>query len=556
MHSTLISGEVEEPSVGVRSGNILVAEYDVKDELNMIITPNLKDEFGVDFNGRSLENTFIEEGLLIDRDIPLFSGLFLTDGTSEDLHINIQLLNKNKQYRWYKLSSLKIRDERNKIEKLFIVLADIDEEVKYKNELEYVSCYDRLTGALNKQGFYQKANEYIKKNSGKRFKLIRIDIQRFSMVNTILGIDVGDEIIKFIADELIKKTKNCSVMGRIAGDVFAIITDNDDLIDKLDLIHVGRVSAPGICYDLDLATGIYEIEDENMPIEVMCDMANMAVRTAKVDFYKKVAYYEAGLREKFMEEQKIIQEMESALEEGQFHVYLQPQYDLNSKKMIAAEALVRWIHPVEGILSPDKFIPLFEKNGFITRLDEYVLEQVCKLIRRWGKERKSLIPISVNISRVDLFKNEFGDRIQTIVKEYGVDPKYIELELTESAYVDSPEMLIEKVEILQKSGFKVLMDDFGSGYSSLNMLKDVPVDKLKIDLKFLEGITESERGGDILKTMMHLASVLNIPTIAEGVESDAQADILIDMGCDYVQGYLFNRPMPIEDFEHNCLALH
>ena len=245
-------------------------------------------------------------------------------------------------------------------------------------------------------------------------------------------------------------------------------------------------------------------------------------------------------------EQEIINEMNHALEAGQFCIYLQPKYDLEKSMLCGAEALVRWIHPEKGMVSPGEFIPIFEKNGFIAKLDYYIWEMVCKQLQIWMKQGMQPKPISVNVSRVNLCNPQIVDRITELTKRYEIPPELFQLELTESAYMDNPVVMKQVIKKLRSNGFTILMDDFGNGYSSLSILKDMEIDILKIDMSFFGDSEIPGRGENIIASVVRMAKWLNIPSIAEGVERKDQVNFLRGVGCEFVQGYYFARPMPIE----------
>lgn len=250
-----------------------------------------------------------------------------------------------------------------------------------------------------------------------------------------------------------------------------------------------------------------------------------------------------------MREQEIINSMNTALLDGQFIIYIQPKYDLSTKLPAGGEALVRWKLPDGSMNSPGEFIPVFEKNGFITKLDLYVWEEVCIIIRRWLDEGRKVSPISVNISRVDLYNPKLAETLIELTEKYNIPPRLFNLELTESAYIDNPAVISQTIMKLQQEGFVIMMDDFGSGYSSLNFLKDINVDVLKIDMKFLSNTAIPGRGESIIASVVRMAKWLDIPVIAEGVETKRQADFLHSIGCEYCQGYYFAKPMPVQEYE-------
>ena len=249
-------------------------------------------------------------------------------------------------------------------------------------------------------------------------------------------------------------------------------------------------------------------------------------------------------------EHYIVKNMKEALESGQFIIYLQPKYDMRDCSIIGAEALARWMHPKDGLISPGDFIPLFERNGFILQLDEYIWELACKTLREWLDKGYQPVPLSVNVSRLHLYDTDFCDKLLALINKYDLPPELLELEITESAYTENPQTLYGIMDRLQEAGFLFSMDDFGSGYSSLNILKDIPVNLVKIDLNFLQQARRGiDVGRDILKGTIQLIHNIDLPVIAEGVESAEQAQFLLNAGCVHAQGYYYAKPMPIADFE-------
>ena len=282
----------------------------------------------------------------------------------------------------------------------------------------------------------------------------------------------------------------------------------------------------------------------------MCDRALLAVDSIKGQYNRYFAVYDDALRGKLLREQAITEAMETALDEGQFVVYLQPKYNLHDDRLAGAEALVRWNHPAWGFLSPGEFIPLFEKNGFITQLDQYVWEQVCALMKTWNEKGYPALPVSVNVSRSDIYQSDLAQTLLKIVHKYGLEPKQLHLELTESAYTENPNQIVGTVDHLRKLGFIIEMDDFGSGYSSLNMLNRMKLNVLKLDMKFIQSETAKPMEQGILRFVVGLGHWLNLSVVAEGVETREQLERLREVGCDYAQGYFFSKPMLGVEFEN------
>ncbi|MEG2622530.1 MAG: EAL domain-containing protein, partial [Clostridia bacterium] len=425
-------------------------------------------------------------------------------------------------------------------------------------ELKYLADYDALTGIYNKKKFFDATRKLLDENSFERFAFLRFDVDRFQLINSFFGTAEGDKLLIYIAQQMAADVKKFSkaTYGRIESDVVAFCAP----YDQRQMEEVVRQSKKTLAqfnpnYDIVPSVGIYVIDDPTISIEEMYNRATLAAKTCKgnyVDFY---AYYSESMSAVLAAEQEITNEMNFALESGQFDLYLQPKYNIHTNLPCGAEALVRWMHPEKGMLLPGDFIPIFERNGFITKLDYYVWEQACKCLRRWVVQGITPYPISVNVSRVNLYNPNLAEMLLELVNRYQLKPALLNLELTESAYTDNPTAMKKTMAQLQKYGFTILMDDFGSGYSSLSLLKDILIDVLKIDMRFLSVSEFPGRGENIIASVIRMAKWLGIPVIAEGAETREQVDFLRSVGCDYVQGYYYARPMPAQAYEQLCLSL-
>lgn len=303
-------------------------------------------------------------------------------------------------------------------------------------------------------------------------------------------------------------------------------------------------------FNFVLSSGIYYfLNYEGQPVNILCDRAGLAQKTVKGNYIKRSAFYEEWMGRELSREHYIIGGMNRAIENEEFVMFLQPKFDIESEVIVGSEALVRWFHPHEGMIFPGDFIPIFEKSGFIIKLDEYMWEQACITLRSWMDRGINPMPISVNVSRMHIYDTNLCQKLIALVEKYNLEPRLLELEITESAYVENPQSLYEAMRELQKHGFVFLMDDFGSGYSSLSMLKDIPVDILKIDLNFLQQSKRGEKGEPILEATIQMAKRLWFPIIAEGVETKEQAAFLLRAGCTRAQGFYYDKPMSVEEFE-------
>lgn len=416
----------------------------------------------------------------------------------------------------------------------------------------YVSdtIVDSKTGLNNRTSFCRKAREVIDKNPRTVFVVFRIDVDGFKVINDVYGVSEGDRFLFEMGRMFAGLNIKNSVFGRWEADHFVGCLP----IEAFNSMHLAAeltkpINDSKFDFDITRRMGVYVVEERELDINLMCDRALLALKSVKGKYESHIAYYSEDMRQELIESQQIINEMNSALAEGQFIIYLQPQFNYSTNKLHGAEALVRWNHPVKGIVSPAKFVPIFEKNGFITHVDQYVWEEVCKLLRRWIDMGREVVPISVNVSRTDICSLRLVDHFTKLVEKYNLPTSLIRIEITESAYMDNPSQMIETVSRLREAGFSVEMDDFGSGYSSLNTLKDVTVDMLKLDMKFIEKGKNSERGGSILSSVIRMSNWLKLSVLAEGVETKEQADYLKSIGCSYMQGYYFARPMPVKEYE-------
>lgn len=415
---------------------------------------------------------------------------------------------------------------------------------------EYLNAYDELTGIYNKQSFYEHAREMIQENADKRFNLLRINVERFKVLNDLFGEATGDQLLRYIGGFLKELNLPLCVAGRLYADNFAVCYEAGKG-DSRRLISTMQMMADSFALNhrTVLSFGLYRIDDNTLPVSVMCDRANMALWKAKGSFRMPYCEYDENMRQQILKEQRIINAMELAIENKEFAIYFQPKYSLADESIIGAEALVRWNSRDNGFISPGDFIPVFENNGFVYEVDKFIWEEACRYLRKWMDEGKNVKLVSVNVSRIDLYDPKLVDSLVGLCGRYSIPLDYLELEITESAYTEDPEQIIHVTRELRGAGFVILMDDFGSGYSSLSMLKDIQIDTLKLDMGFLKSSDHSAKGGNILTAMMQMAHSLKMQTVAEGVETREQVEFLKKIGCEYVQGFYFAKPMTAEAFE-------
>lgn len=422
----------------------------------------------------------------------------------------------------------------------------LEEFLKLQDEVRYFQEYDAMTNILNKSAFYIKAKDLLQKQVNIPYMIVSIDVERFKLVNDLYGTDKGNDLLIYLATTLQEKiiTEN-GLIARLSADVFAACIPVQDINDLVDTIVTIFKKAP-LEMEINPAIGIFQIQDACLQIETMCDRSILALRTIKGNYQKHYAIYTQAMWDHLLEEQELRSQAETALNNHEFQIYMQPKCDMRTSKIVGAEALVRWIHPNKGLIPPNLFIPLFEKNGFIKQLDAYVWEEVIKWSHDQEAKGLSTVPVSVNVSRLDIIGLNVPKTIQDLLQKYNVHPSKIQLEITESAYTSQFSEIASTIETLMDSGHIVLMDDFGSGYSSLNMLKDINIDVLKLDLRFLDSTNQKSK--DIIESIIHMAKWLHLKVIAEGVETKEQESFLLSIGCQYAQGYLYYKPMPTNDF--------
>lgn len=448
------------------------------------------------------------------------------------------------------LAILIVASKRLRSRKTRIMLSEKEADTYRK-----ISERDILTGAYNRQMFYIKSEELLNQNPETLYQFIYLNIENFKMVNDLFGTEEGDRILIHIANWVKQYADgNGGLAGRLYSDHFILCVPFQKEQGELVVRQLQEeLERNPVDMDITVNCGVYEAVERTQNVQLMCDRAHIAANDGKGNVMRPVTYYSSEHRERLMQTQSVLNEMRVALAKNQFHIYLQPQVSMADEKLIGAEALVRWVHPERGVIPPAQFIPVFEKNGFITSLDLYVFEEVCKLQKRWRDEGRDPLPVSVNLSRVNFYNRTLRDQLLRLLNTYGVEPKLVELELTESAYSVDDHEVYSRLCQLQSDGFHILMDDFGSGYSSLNMLKDAPVDVLKLDLRFLYKSDPYQRSWQILKSILSMTEALEIPVIAEGVETEEQVEVLSKTSCYAAQGYYYSRPVEVMNFEEKYL---
>ena len=436
----------------------------------------------------------------------------------------------------------------------FVMLFVIFRMRSYSNRKLFATAFvDQLTGADN---FNRMCEQFDEKLAGlnRHAALVIFDINKFKVVNDLHGYERGNEVLKRIAGVLRENLSEKESFCRLSADKFILLlafTDRKEFVKRLrDLATQLRrnCTLEDSCVMLDLAFGIYEITEE-IAFYIMLDRAHLALESAKKRAFDKYDFYDEADRNRIVAEQHIEDSMEQALSDEEFEVFLQPKCDFATGELRGAEALVRWNRGESRLVPPNEFVPVFERNGFILRLDMFILEQVAKLLAKWKEENKKMVPLAVNFSRLHLNDSRYIPQMRRLIAKHGVDPKWIEAELTENVIFNNLERVQEVVRELHLYGFSVAMDDFGSGYSSLNLLKDLHFDTIKLDKEFLNEFEENPRSKYVIEGAVKMLKTLGVKVVAEGVETREQADFLRTTGCDLAQGFFFSRPVSIATFE-------
>ena len=408
---------------------------------------------------------------------------------------------------------------------------------------------DILTGIYNQETFFARATAFLQENQDQEYDVIVLKINGFQMLTEMFHKETGNLVLKTAAAYFRTITSEIGMCGRLGADRFVVClprarADMDSLLKGIDK----AMNSLHVYFNIQFYAGVYSVDDVYLPVEQMIERAKVAMNTVKGKYTQRYAVYTKSMMDALSQEQMIVREMETALRNEQFCPYYQPIYSLKTGKMVSAEVLARWKHPKRGMISPAQFIPVFERNGFVVRLDQFIWEKACQFLQEQKEKYGRKLKVSVNISRINFYNPKLFDIIMSLLRKYHLEPDMLKLEITETAYSDNPHQLLETMQQFQSHGFKIMMDDFGSGYSSLNMLKNVPADILKIDMNFVRDLEQSDRAAAIMKNIVNMAKDIGMEIVVEGVETKAQIDFLAGIGCDQIQGYYFSRPIEQEAF--------
>lgn len=415
--------------------------------------------------------------------------------------------------------------------------------------IEDIPKNDEMETILKRVGRIRRFNRNVSNllyTSSKEIAFIQFDIRKFKIINDLYGEKLGDEVLDFIRRNLKELCRPDQFYINLHSDVFMVVTEyesEEELISFIQEIDKKNDSFKNIKFQMTY--GVYTVEDRKMELRQMSDRAAMTRKAAKNNFLSNILFYKEQFKEQLYNRKFIEENMQAAISEKQFMMYLQPKYSITQNKIIGAEALIRWRHPEHGMIYPNQFIPVIEENGFIKKVDYFIWQEACRFLKECQEVGITSCPISVNMSRIHLQDNECIEVLSDLIKESKIERSLLELEITETA---DDSQVSRKVLELKQEGFKLLMDDFGSGYSSLNILLETPFDVIKLDKRFMDNMMLSEKGKLILEQVVMMANKLDLGIIAEGVETKEQVDLLKNIGCDQVQGYYYAKPMPEKEF--------
>ncbi len=475
-------------------------------------------------------------------------------GSESDYLLKTVYVDVDGEKRTCKVEFRRFADKKQRVLGCYIKLRDYTQEMEKIKQEEYNASHDSLTGLLNRDYFFREAQRVLSNEPNVPRIIVCTNIKNFKMFNELFGIKKGDSILVTQAEMLRMANYDNTVIGRISSDKFAMLIRERDFKPEMALKNTTKIKelTKIIDFPLTVYIGVYKIEDSKENVRSMYDKAYMAIKNIKEGSNTTLAYYDPTLLDKLMEEKNIVSRFESALNNHQFSFYLQSQIDSKTKKCVGGEALARWNFPGKGIISPAEFIPTLEQSGLIYKLDNYIWEESAKLLKRW-KEMGVDKYISVNISVKDFYYLDIYEVFTGLVEKYEIEPSKLNLEITESVVSENNHHHKDMLKKLQEYGFKIEMDDFGSGYSSLNLLKDVSMDVLKIDMGFLTKTENPERAEVIINSIAKMAKKLGMTIIAEGLEFEKQSEYLQKINVDFFQGFLYSEPISVEEFENKYL---
>ena len=495
--------------------------------------------------------------VLLDLMMPVLGGMEVLKRMKEDMeliHIPVIVLTADQDAEVESLNQGAIDFIPKPYPQAAVILARIVRTIELSEDRQIISSTERdpLTGLYNRDYFYRYAEQFDNYHRDTEMDAVLVDINHFHIINERYGKSRGDGVLRRVGEKLRESVRDVGgLVCRRSADTFMVYCPHGkDLQAVLEYASIGIGEEDASDNRVHLRMGVYANADKSIDIERRFDRAKMAADTVRANFTKTLAYYDHALRESELFTEQLIEDFPRALREREFRVVYQPKYDIRGEVPVlaSAEALVRWQHPVLGMISPGVFIPLFENNGLIRMLDRFVWREAAAQIRRWSDSLGFRLPVSVNVSRTDMYDPELKNVLVQILEENGIAARDLMLEITESACAQDLDQIIQTADQLRNLGFLVEMDDFGSGYSSLNMISSLPIDALKLDMQFIRSAFRNGKDTRLIEVMIDIAEYLSVPVIAEGVETKEQMEALKALGCDYVQGYYFSKPVDPGEF--------
>ena len=424
-------------------------------------------------------------------------------------------------------------------------------ELQEDKSIIHAAEKDHLTGLYTRDFFTEYIRQIESYKPERKMDVMVLNVDHFHLINELYGREQGDQVLICIANTLSRLFERLQGIGcRPSADYFYMYCENGTDYEALFRTLKEDLNSKLPSANVRLRLGVYQDVDKSLTPENWIDRAQAACDRIRGDYSRHTEYYSNEFYEKTKYQEKLINDIDGAIAAKDLIVYYQPKYDITGDRpaLRSAEALIRWKHPELGMISPGDFIPLFENNGLIQKLDRYVWQEAAQQVASWKKNFGVSVPVSVNVSRMDIYDPKLRDDFKSLLDRYHLETRELMLEITESAYADNADQLVNVTEELRSDGFMIEMDDFGSGYSSLNMLTSIPLDALKMDMKFIRNMQKDEKSMKLVELVMDIAKFLQVPVIAEGVETEEQLQLLKARGCDIIQGYYFSRPVPPEEF--------
>ena len=413
-----------------------------------------------------------------------------------------------------------------------------------------------LTHLHNMKSFFYLCGEMIKAEPDQKYSVVIMDIVQFKAVNEFCGRAEGDRLLKFIAEcfQWYEDHRKDTYACHVRADIFCLCTQYEDVRELENIVSEikTKIDEFPFTYKVQPSFGIGISPEREPAVSYLKDCATMAMNSVKGKVYQTYAIFGEKMRRQLMRERQVENDIVGALENGELVLYIQPKVNMSTGRIIGGEALVRWLHPEKGLVPPGEFIPVLEKNGFIINVDEYIWEKVFAYLGKLKEEGRELVPISINVSRLHAYDTQLAENLIRLREKYDIPAEYVPLELTESAFLEDEKGMYQRMENLRSQGFLVSMDDFGTGYSTMNMLKNQTLDEIKIDREFIRDL-EKDKSQIIIRNTIAMLQQLAVHIVIEGVETEEQKNFLLGCGCTDAQGFLFHRPMPVEEFDRLLL---